>query len=97
MIQPNASLSSYLIRFGVRFLPMAELTARYVCAVPSADGPQADILLIEPNGDEHLVRCLCRINGTTEIGGDGESLAYLNERYGSQIVCRVARQSTLSR
>jgi hypothetical protein len=32
----------------------------------------------------------------TEIGGDGESLAYLNARYGEQTVCLAARGAVLA-
>jgi hypothetical protein len=53
--------------------------------VPSPDGVQADIALIEPNGEEHEVRCLCRENGT-EIGGDEYTLLYLNHRYSPDVV-----------
>ena len=65
--------------------------------VPSDDGTQADLLLIEPNGDEHVVRCLCRNDGSTDIGGDGQMVDYLNEKYGSQTVWALSRQVTLSR
>ena len=49
-----------------------QLGARVMRLVDSPDGKQADIMLIEPNGDEHLVRCLCKQDGTMDIGGDGE-------------------------
>lgn len=75
---------------------MAGLTAKLVAYVFSPDGPQADIELVEPNGDAHRVRCLCRGEGT-ELGeiGDGQGIAYLNERYGPAQVCAVARNLTL--
>ena len=63
--------------------------------VPSVDGIQADVLLIEPNGDEHHVRCLCKHDGTTDIGGDGEEIAYLNEKFGSQTVWTLSRRVTV--
>lgn len=74
---------------------MNGLRARLLEHVPSPDGPQADVLLIEPNGDEHRVRCLCKRDGTTDIGGDGEMVAFLNDKYGDQSVCGLARQVTL--
>lgn len=63
----------------------------------SPDGPQADVRLIEPNGDEHTIRCLCRFDGTTDlgIGGDGSDLAYLNDKYGDQVIWALTRQVTL--
>lgn len=71
------------------------LRARLIEHVPSPEGTQADVVLIEPNGDEHTVRCLCRRDGTTELGGDGQMLAFLNHKYGDQSVCSLARQITL--
>lgn len=76
---------------------MQGLQARFLRFVPSTEGTQADLMLTEPNGDEHLVRCLCRPSGSTDIGevGDGETLGYLNDRYGSQVVCALCRHATL--
>jgi len=74
---------------------MNGLRAQFLESVPSDDGPQADVLLIEPNGDPYRVRCLCRHNGRTDIGGDHEELLYLNGRYGDQAVCGAARAVTL--
>jgi hypothetical protein len=74
---------------------MNGLQARLLSRGPSPDGTQADLLLIEPNGDEHLVRCLCKDDGSTEIGGDGEMVGYLNDKYGSPNVCSLSRQTTL--
>jgi len=73
---------------------MSELRGRFVCDVPSDDGRQADVMIIEPNGDEHLVRCLVRPN-QTDIGGNPEILQYLNERYGIQAVYKAALAATL--
>ena len=70
------------------------LRARLICNVPSTDGRQGDVALIEPNGDEHKVRCLIRPNGT-DIGGDKDSLVYLNEKYGDQQVCLAAQGAVL--
>lgn len=64
--------------------------------VPSPDGIQADVLLIEPNGDEHRVRCLCKDDGSTDIGGDGEMISFLTDKYGEQTVWALSRQITLS-
>lgn len=77
---------------------MAGLTARKLAEIPSTDGIQADVALLEPNGDEHVVRCLCKFDGTTDIGevGDGSVLGYLSDRYGSQAVWALTRQVTLS-
>lgn len=74
---------------------MGLLRARLVGPVPSSEGIQAEVILIEPNGDEHSVRCLCRSNGSTDIGGDSEVLDYLNTKYGDQSVCGLAREVTL--
>ncbi|MBN9500499.1 MAG: hypothetical protein BGO01_07745 [Armatimonadetes bacterium 55-13] len=74
---------------------MNGLRARLLEHVPSPDGTQADVLLIEPNGDEHRVRCLCKRDGTTDLGGDGEMVAFLNDKYGEQTVWALARQMTL--
>lgn len=78
---------------GCNIQPMGDLTGRLIRHVPSPDGPQADVALIEPNGDEHAVRCLIRRDGTdrTDIGGDGETLSYLNAKYGNRTVCFVAQ------
>lgn len=61
----------------------------------SESGPQADALVIEPNGDIHHVRCLCRPNGNTDIGEPPESkmMEYLVGRYGSQLVADL-RETT---
>ena len=67
-----------------------ELRGRLLRFVPSRDGCQADVALIEPNGDEHDVRCLLKSDGT-DLGGDGEVLAYLTRRYGAQAVCLTAQ------
>jgi len=63
--------------------------------VPSERGPQADLVLVEPNGDEHYVRCLCEPH-RTEIGGDRVSLTYLNDRYTRDVVGETARECTLA-
>ena len=70
------------------------LRARLIRYVPSPDGRQADVALIEPNGDEHQVRCLIRPNGT-DICGDGHSLHYLNQKFGDAEVCLAAQGAVL--
>ena len=77
---------------------MGGLRAEFMRRVPSLDGPQADVLLIEPNGDEHQVRCLCRSDGTTDLGtmDRPERLILLEETYGPQVICALTRQITLA-
>ena len=69
---------------------MSSLRAELVEYVPSHDGKQADMYLVEPNGDRHRVRCLVKPSGT-DIGGDGDALEYLNSRYGAATVVHTAR------
>lgn len=71
-----------------------ELQARFIRFVPSPDGQQADVALVEPNGDEHEVRCLIKKDGT-DIGGNHDALVYLNKRYGDQTVCLAAQSAVL--
>ncbi|MBV6489825.1 MAG: hypothetical protein CNCCGFBP_00199 [Fimbriimonadaceae bacterium] len=77
---------------------MAGLTARKLQTVPSNEGIQADVALTEPNGDEHVLRCLCKFDGTTDIGDPsaGEALKYLSDRYGDQTIWALTRQVTLA-
>jgi len=77
---------------------MAGLSARKLQTVPSNEGIQADVALTESNGDEHVVRCLCKFDGTTDIGdpNSGETLKYLSDRYGDQTVWALSRQVTLA-
>jgi hypothetical protein len=77
---------------------MVEITARRIAECPSAEGIQAYVAFRETNGDEHQVRCLCKSNGSIDIGevGDGNVFLYLCKRYGRQAVCDMARQVTLS-
>jgi len=70
------------------------IRARLIEYVPSPDGKQADVALIEPNGDELCVRCLV-IGMTAEIGGDGEALRYLFEKYGKRDVALAAQGAVL--
>ena len=73
------------------------LHARFIARVPAREGKCVDLVLIEPNGDEHRVTCLCRPDGTTDISeqGDGSMLMYLNDRYGMPEVCGLCREITL--
>ena len=73
---------------------MGVLRARKIESVPSLQGVQADIALIEPNGDEYRVRCLCKHDGSTDIGGDPDVIAFLNAKYGAREFCLAARKAT---
>ncbi|HZH98913.1 MAG TPA: hypothetical protein VEX38_08070 [Fimbriimonadaceae bacterium] len=77
---------------------MNGLRAEFMRHVPSPDGPQSEVLFIEPNGEEHQVPCLCRPDGLTELGifGGPERLIALENRYGTQVICALARQVTLA-
>lgn len=77
---------------------MGTLRAELMRRVPSPQGPQSDVLLVESSGEEHQVRCLCKEDGTTEISVlDGpERLIVLEERYGEQVIWALCRQITLS-
>ncbi len=75
---------------------MNGLSARFIEHVPSSEGSQADVWLIEPNGDEHRIRCLLR-GLSTEIAGSPEALTYLHTRYTDQAVCFTAREAVLQR
>jgi len=70
------------------------LRGRLIRFVPSPDGIQADIALIEPNDQEHVVRCLCKAS-QTEIGGDAETLRYLNETYSPPVVSQTAADTVM--
>ena len=73
------------------------LTGQLVHRLPSSEGKMGLIILVEENGDQYKLVCLCRLDGTTTISeeGDGRNLAYLNDRYTSQVVCLVARDAVL--
>lgn len=73
---------------------MSDLRARFVQNLPSTEGTQAELYLVEPNGDEYPVVCLMRHEGTMDILGDGETLTYLNGRYGDRTVWAAARRAT---
>ena len=76
---------------------MPGLRAVVMRPVPSPDGKQADLLLTEPDGKEHQVRCLCLHGGGTEISDldGGSRLRHLNQAYGDQMVWALCRQITL--
>jgi len=76
---------------------VAGLRALRLKSVPSDEGIHAEVGLTEPNGDEHIVRCLCKFDGTTDIADmrGGEALKYLSDRYGDQTVWALTRQVTL--
>lgn len=76
---------------------MAGLTATRLQRRNSESGVEADVLLTEPNGVEHTVRCLCKLDGTTDIGDPtgGLALRHLAETYGEQTVWALTRQVTL--
>ncbi len=76
---------------------MNGLRAELMRHVPSSDGPQADVLVIEPTGEEHQLRCLCKADGTTDLDviGGSERLTYMEDKYGSQVIWALTRQITL--
>lgn len=69
---------------------MQPLQARWVAAVPSVEGRQADLLLVEPNGDEYAVRCLVKPDRKIDLGGQPQDIEYLCARYGTAIVFMTA-------
>lgn len=69
---------------------MQSLQARWVSDVPSNEGLQAELLLVEPNGDEHEVRCLVRHNRRIEVFGFPQEIEYLCARYGTPTVFLTA-------
>ena len=66
--------------------------------MPSNDGPQANILVVEPTGEEHQLRCLCHNNGTTHLGEPIEPghVQQLEDRYGPQVLIALTRHVTLT-
>lgn len=75
---------------------MTDLKAVVLSRENTPKGKQAVLLLVEPNGDLHAVKCICRHGGGTEIGevGNGSVLTYLNQRYGDQTVWALCRAAT---
>ncbi|HLK15278.1 MAG TPA: hypothetical protein VKT78_10770 [Fimbriimonadaceae bacterium] len=75
---------------------MSGLTARAISRIETPEGVVAEVIVVEPNGDEYRVNCLCRAEGTT-VDGEGDALHYLNERYGDQAFCFTVRTAALGR
>lgn len=77
---------------------MTGLKAEFMRFVPSPDGPQAELFLIEPDGKELQVRCLCRKDGKIDVGVIGDKLEF--ERilgfYSPAVVFSIAKHVTLS-
>ena len=69
---------------------MGPLRGELVRKLASDADCEADVDLIEPNGDRHRVRCEIR-GEITRLTGDGENIDYLNQRYGEPVVCFTAR------
>jgi hypothetical protein len=72
------------------------LSARALHRIETPEGIMADVIVVEPNGDETVVRCTCRSEGTT-VDGEGDALHYLNERYGDVVFCTAVRDAALGR
>ncbi len=74
---------------------MSHLKGYLVGAAASPGGGEAIVILVEPNGDEH--RVICRLMGpTTEIRfADPNSGAYLDGRYGPNVLSGTARRAAL--
>jgi hypothetical protein len=71
---------------------MNELRARLISIADVPEGKQAQVLVLEPNGDNCMVECIVRPTGT-EIGGDSTEIEYLEKRYGSREIWLAARQA----
>ncbi len=74
---------------------MDGLRAELLRHVYSPEGPQAELVLIEPNGTECWVRFLYRPSGPSEIYGDQLAISRLHDRYGQDVVRLTAQQATL--
>jgi hypothetical protein len=76
---------------------MAGLTARRLSGASLLEGVEAEVLLTEPVGTEHILRCLCKLDGSTDIGDPtgGRAMQHLTTRYGEQVVWALSRQMTL--
>jgi len=77
---------------------MTGLKGEFMRFVPSNDGVQAELFLIEPTGEELQVRCLCRHNGKIDIGviGDPQHFERMVKTYSPDVVFGVSRHVTLS-
>jgi hypothetical protein len=71
------------------------LQSELVKYIASPEGPQADVLLIEPNGDRHPIRFVMKLSGV-ELLGDPATIAYLYERYGVGAVAGWALKAAVS-
>jgi hypothetical protein len=71
-----------------------QLSARAVQRIETSEGVIAEVVVIEPNGDEYVVKCLCRDEGTT-VDGEDDALSYLNERYGDVEFCTAVRNAAM--
>lgn len=71
-----------------------QLIARAIHRIETSEGVIAEVVVTEPNGDETTVKCLCREEGTT-VDGEGDSLSYLNERYGDVAFCTAVRKAAM--
>ena len=93
----NPTLSATFFSLPCDNRDMANLRAEFLERSPSDEGKQAVLVLIEPNGDEHQVRCLCRPDGSMDVSefGDGTMLIYLNDRYGQTVVGELCREITM--
>ncbi len=52
-----------------------------------------EVMLVEPNGDEHLVSCIRFPDGLLEVTGEGDMMDYLNERYSPKAVSAAVHKS----
>jgi len=70
------------------------LSARAVNRIETSEGVIAEVVVVEPNGDEYVVNCICRQEGTT-VDGEGDALSYLNLRYGDVAFCTAVRNAAM--
>ena len=77
---------------------MTGLKAEFMRYVPSPDGPQAELFLVEPDGKELQVRCLIRDNGNIDVGviGDRNEFERILGIYSPGVVYAIAKHVTLS-
>lgn len=78
---------------------MTGLAGEFMRFVPSDDGVQAELFLIEPTGEELQVRCLCRHNGKIDIGviGDPRHFERMVQIYSTEVVFGLSKHVTLSK
>ena len=77
---------------------MTGLKAEFMRFVPSPDGPQAELFLVEPDGKELQVRCLIRHSGQIDVGviGDKNEFERILGIYSQDVVFAIAKHVTLS-